>query len=116
VHAVAIAGLAQQPQVHRVVHPHVAGALHQRLDDDSREFVGVLGQTLFDRDIAWALCEPDGDFCTPPLLRLALASGKHIHIPIGLHLVQWCLLPLQPGEEAASLADWVADQFTGAEA
>jgi hypothetical protein len=80
------------------------------------DFIGVLGQTLFDRDIAWALCEPDGDFCTPPLLRLALASGKHIHIPIGLHLVQWCLLPLQPGEEAASLADWVADQFTGAEA
>ena len=48
------------------------------------DFIGVLGQTLFDRDIAWALCEPDGDFCTPPLLRLALASGKHIHIPIGL--------------------------------
>ncbi len=80
------------------------------------DFIGVLGQTLFDRDIAWALCEPDGDFCTPPLLRLALASGKHIHIPIGLHLVQWCLLPLQPGEQPASLADWVADQFTGAEA
>ena len=80
------------------------------------DFIGVIGQTLFDRDIAWALCEPDGDFCTPPLLRLALASGKHIHIPIGLHLVQWCLLPLQPGEQPASLADWVADQFTGAEA
>jgi hypothetical protein len=44
------------------------------------------------------------------------APAEHIHIPIGLHLVQWCLLPLQPGEEAASLADWVADQFTGAEA
>ena len=48
------------------------------------DFIGLLGQTLFDRHIAWALCEPDGDFCTPPLLRLALASGKHIHIPIGL--------------------------------
>ena len=44
------------------------------------DFIGLLGQTLFDRHIAWALCEPDGDFCTPPLLRLALASGKHIHI------------------------------------
>ena len=62
------------------------------------------------------LCEPDGDFCTPPLLRLALVSGKHIQIHIGLHLVQWWLLPLQPGEQPASLADWVADQFTGAEA
>ena len=80
------------------------------------DFIGVIGQTLFDRHIAWALCEPDGDFCTPPLLRLALASGKHIHIPIGLRLVQWWLLPLQPGEQPASLADWVADQFTGAEA
>ena len=55
---------------------------------------------------------------TPVVRResIALASGKHIHIPIGLHLVQWCLLPLQPGEQPASLADWVADQFTGAEA
>ncbi len=43
-------------------------------------------------------------------------SGKHIQIHIGLHLVQWWLLPLQPGEQPASLADWVADQFTGAEA
>ena len=22
------------------------------------DFIGVIGQTLFDRDIAWALCEP----------------------------------------------------------
>ena len=33
--------LAQHPQVVRVVEPHPAGALHDRLDDDRGEFVGV---------------------------------------------------------------------------
>ena len=41
VHAVAVAGLAQQREVDRVVHAHAARALHQRLDDHRAGLVRV---------------------------------------------------------------------------
>ena len=44
VHAVAVAGLAQQLEVDRVVHAHAGRALHQRLDDHRRDLVGVPGE------------------------------------------------------------------------
>jgi hypothetical protein len=80
------------------------------------DFIGVLGESVYARRVAWAVSELDGDFAPPPLLRLDLQSGRHVHIPIGTHLLRWCVMPLQPGEVAASLADWAEDQFAGAEA
>ncbi|MCY1356155.1 hypothetical protein D9M69_425970 [compost metagenome] len=47
VHAVAVAGIAQQLEVHRVVHAHAAGALDQRLDYHRRDLLVVLGQGAF---------------------------------------------------------------------
>ena len=43
-HAVPVAGLAQQREVQRVVHAHAAGALHQRLDDHRGHLVVVSRQ------------------------------------------------------------------------
>ena len=44
VHAVPVAGGAQQLEVDRVIHAHARGALHQRLDDDCADLVRVPGQ------------------------------------------------------------------------
>jgi hypothetical protein len=41
VHAILVAGRAQQLQIDRIVHAHAAGALHERLDDDGR-YVGMM--------------------------------------------------------------------------
>ena len=30
---------------------------------------------------------------------------------LGLHLLRWCIMPLQPGEVVPPLSDWVLDQF-----
>ncbi|MCY1442119.1 hypothetical protein D9M71_584680 [compost metagenome] len=49
VHAVAVAGFAQQPEVHRMVHAHATGALDQRLDNHGCDAVMVLGQGLLHR-------------------------------------------------------------------
>ena len=46
VHAIAVAGFAQQLEVHRVVHAHAAGTLDQRLDNHCRDRVVILGQGL----------------------------------------------------------------------
>ena len=48
-HAVAVAGLAQQRQVNRVVHAHAAGALHERLDDHRADLVRVPGERRLHR-------------------------------------------------------------------
>ncbi len=47
VHSVAVAGLAQQLEVDRVIHAHAAGALDQRLDDNRGNLLVLLGQGLF---------------------------------------------------------------------
>jgi hypothetical protein len=47
VHAVTVAGLAQQLEVDRVIHAHAARALNQRLDDYCRDAVMILCQRLF---------------------------------------------------------------------
>ncbi|RMS59048.1 hypothetical protein ALP65_00841 [Pseudomonas aeruginosa] len=44
VHAIAVAGFAQQLEVDRVVHAHAAGALDQRFDDDRGDLVVPFGQ------------------------------------------------------------------------
>ena len=46
VHAELVAGLAQQFEVQRVVHAHVAGALHQRFDDHGGGFIARAGQAV----------------------------------------------------------------------
>ena len=75
------------------------------------DFVGVVASRTHRRKVQWALAEPDeDDLAPPPLLRAELDDGW-VHVPIGLHLLRWCVMPLRQGEDAAPLADWVADQF-----
>jgi hypothetical protein len=50
VHAVVVAQAAGAAQVFGVVHGHAGGALHQRLDDERRDFGVVLGEGGFQRD------------------------------------------------------------------
>ena len=47
VHVIAVAGLTQQLEVHRVVHAHAASALDQWLDDHGADGGVMLGQGLF---------------------------------------------------------------------
>jgi hypothetical protein len=60
--------------------------------------------------IEWALFEPDADGAPPPLVRARLPSGT-VHVPIGLELLRWWVMPLLPGEEPAPLSGWVERQF-----
>ncbi|RMU89864.1 hypothetical protein ALP20_05453, partial [Pseudomonas coronafaciens pv. coronafaciens] len=49
VHAIAVAGFAQQLEIHRVIHAHAASSLNQGLDDHCRDTGVVLGEGLFHR-------------------------------------------------------------------
>ena len=100
-HAVAVAGLAQEREVHGVVHAHRARALHQRLDDDGGDLVRVLGQRRFHvREHAPAVR-------LPALARLApvAVGGGHrddVHQQRLVHLL--VELDVADGERAERLA------------
>ena len=56
--------------------------------------------------------QPDGDMNRAGLrfeARLEAKSGA-VHIPIGLHILRWWVMPLKAGETPASLVEWVEDQ------
>lgn len=73
--------------------------------------VGVAASVDLGREVQWALCEPDDSgMPPPPMMRIARDRGYE-HVPVGLALVRWCVIPKQPGEQVPSLADWIADQF-----
>lgn len=61
--------------------------------------------------VQWAECAPEeGGFAPPPVIR-AKGSGGWIHIPLGMHLLQWCVMPVMPGETIPSVSEWARDQF-----
>lgn len=62
--------------------------------------------------VQWAECAPseDGGHAPPPLVRMR-QGGAWAHVPLGLELLRWCVMPIQPGEEVPLLADWVTHTF-----
>ncbi len=62
-------------------------------------------------EVQWAECTPDeSGFVPPPMIRAKESSGW-VHIPLGMHLLRWCVMPVMPGESIPSVAEWARDQF-----
>jgi len=79
------------------------------------DFIGVIIHSDLKRRVDWALCEPDNlGFTPPPLLRIAEETDKAIHLPVGIELLRWWVMPLQPGEEVPPLSAWLSDQLGAA--
>ena len=75
------------------------------------DLIGVLAHRQ-GLKVDWAMCEPDEHGVAPPaLLRLANSSGNAVHLPVGLELLRWCVMPARHGETIPSVADWAADVF-----
>ncbi len=75
------------------------------------DMVGVVASREFGRRVDWAPCDPDEHgVAPPPLLRVSMPDG-HVHIPLGLHLLRWCVMPVQAGEVVPKVSEWVLDQF-----
>lgn len=76
------------------------------------DFLGVVAQAELGADVAWAMCEEEATgFAPPPLFRVHPDAGKAYHVPIGHHVLRWSMMPLAPGEQVPSLAEWLVDQF-----
>lgn len=72
--------------------------------------VGVVA-TREGRRVAWAECEADDDGVTPPpLLRVSAPEGP-VHVPVGLDLLRWCVMPRRAGEVVPPLSAWLHDRL-----
>jgi hypothetical protein len=101
----ALEGLAIQytPGVIRAIPPLVFQALC--------DTVGVVASREFGHRVEWAPSEPDeSGAAPPPLLRVSMPDG-YVHIPLGLHLLRWCVMPVRAGEVVPAVSEWVLDQF-----
>lgn len=65
-------------------------------------------------EVQWGVCEPDEEtrLAPPPLIRAQRGSTSG-HVPLGEHVLRWCIMPRQPGEDIPSLADWARHEFAG---
>lgn len=78
------------------------------------DFIAIVAHTELDAELQWAVCEadPHGLF-PPPHVRWTNPSGQSepVYVPIGTHVLRWCVMPIAEGEEIPSLAEWLVDQF-----
>jgi len=73
--------------------------------------VAVVASMELGRTLQWALSTPDDEgFAPPPLIRARDADGW-AHVPVGEHLMRWCVVPLREGEDVPKISDWVLHQF-----
>jgi hypothetical protein len=62
--------------------------------------------------VEWAESRPDDTgLAPPPLVRVRLAGGW-VHLPLGLHLLRWCVMPRRSGEDVPPVSAWLRDQLS----
>ena len=75
------------------------------------DFVGVVIHTTWGYPVEWALCEPeDNGFAPPAVLRITRPERQE-HLPVAMHLLRWCVMPVLEGEQIPSLAEWLESEF-----
>lgn len=78
------------------------------------DLIAVAASTTYAREVEWGVCEPDEDtgLAPPPLIRVA-GKRDSFHVPLGEHVLRWCVMPSAHGEEIPSLGAWTEHEFTG---
>jgi hypothetical protein len=75
------------------------------------DLIGVTAHEL-GTEVEWGVCEPDEAGIAPPPLLRATDGENAWHVPIGEHVLRWCVMPLAPGEVVPTLGAWAEHEFT----
>lgn len=96
--------LAREPRTIRWIDP----LLFQALCD----LVAVRGASSPSISVQWGVCEPDEEtqLAPPPVLRVE-RDGDSFHVPLGEHVLRWCVMPAGPSEDIPSLGAWAEHEF-----
>jgi hypothetical protein len=77
------------------------------------DLIAVAGTVTWERPIQWGVCEPDPDTqLAPPPVLLVERDGDAFHLPLGEHVLRWCVMPTRLGEAIPSLGAWAEHEFT----
>lgn len=76
------------------------------------DLLAVAAAASYGREVEWAVCEPDEEtqLAPPPLIRVA-GKRDSFHVPLGEHVLRWCVMPSTAGEEIPSLGAWAEHEF-----
>ena len=73
--------------------------------------VAVVAQADIGRTVQWGESQVEDDgLAPPPMIRLE-EGAAFAHVPLGLDLMRWCVMPRGAGEEIPPLSAWARDRF-----
>lgn len=77
------------------------------------DLIAVAATVSYGRVVQWGVCEPDEEtgLAPPPVLRVE-RDGESFHLPLGEHVLRWCVMPSAPGEQIPTLGAWAEHEFT----
>jgi len=79
------------------------------------DLIAVAAHNTWGANVEWAVCEPDPDtsLAPPPLVRVYKHRDRSSgHVPLGEHVLRWCMMPRQAGEDIPTLGAWAEHEFT----
>jgi len=78
------------------------------------DLIAVAAMTTWHQEIEWGVCEADPEtLVTPPPVIRVNKERDTFHVPLGEHVLRWCVMPTQVGEVIPSLGSWAEHEFTG---
>jgi len=76
------------------------------------DLVAVTATVTFGRPVQWGVCDPDEETkLAPPPVLLAERDGDSFHVPLGEHILGWCVMPRFESETIPTLGAWAEHEF-----
>ncbi len=77
------------------------------------DLVAVAALTTWNQGVEWGVCETDPDtLVTPPPVIKINKERESFHVPLGEHVLRWCIMPTRVGEDVPSLGAWAEHEFS----
>jgi hypothetical protein len=77
------------------------------------DLIAVAALTTWKQGVEWGVCEADPDsLVTPPPVLRVNKERDTFHVPLGEHVLRWCIMPTRVGEDIPSLGSWAEHEFT----
>jgi hypothetical protein len=61
--------------------------------------------------VEWGVCEADADGIAPPPVLRVTRADETFHVPLGEHVLRWCVMPVRAREDVPSLGAWAEHEF-----
>lgn len=77
------------------------------------DLIAVSALTTWKQEVEWGVCEADPEtLVTPPPVIRVTKERDTFHVPLGEHVLRWCVMPTRVGEDIPSLGSWAEHEFT----